>query len=322
VPEASFVVGHGQMDDQKLEKVMTDFAKGDFDVLVCTTIIENGVDIPNANTMIIDRANQFGLAQLYQLRGRVGRGAHQAFAYFMHARSERLTEEARARLETIAEYTDLGVGMSIAMRDLEIRGAGDLLGSRQSGHIEAVGFHLYTQMLSQAVHRLKGIAPEQDADLLPPDQVVDTNLSVTIDLPLPAYLPMDYIQEMNLRLQIYRRLANIHDEAELDTMSAELADRFGELPRAVEGLIFQIRIKLLAQQANATTIGHEAGKIYLKLPYLGGADRQAIQVYLGDLAKVSRTALWFDQLPDGEWQERLITTLRRLNIETIRANFN
>lgn len=321
VPEATFVIGHGQMSDNELEKVITDFAQGEMDVLVSTTIIENGVDIPNANTMILDRADHFGLSQLYQLRGRVGRGANQAYVYFMHPRTHRLTEEARARLDTINEYTDLGVGMSIAMRDLEIRGTGDMLGSRQSGHIETVGFHLYTQMLADAVRKVKGM-PKSVDDLLPPDQTVDTSLSVTIDLPLPSYLPTDYIPEMNLRLQIYRRLANIYEEAELDTMSVELADRFGEVPRAVEGLIFQIRVKLLAQQALASSIGHEAGKIYIKLPYLGSADRPRIQRYLGDTVKVSRTALWFPRLEDGEWQAVLLETLRRLDVEVVSDNFS
>ncbi len=321
VPEATFAIGHGQMSDHELETVITDFAQGEMDVLVSTTIIENGVDIPNANTMILDRADHFGLSQLYQLRGRVGRGANQAYVYFMHPRTHRLTEEARARLDTINEYTDLGVGMSIAMRDLEIRGTGDMLGSRQSGHIETVGFHLYTQMLADAVRKVKGMPKSMD-DLLPPDQTVDTSLSVTIDLPLPSYLPTDYIPEMNLRLQIYRRLANIYEEAELDTMHAELADRFGEVPRAVEGLIFQIRVKLLAQQALASSIGHEAGKIYIKLPYLGSADRPSIQRYIGNTVKVSRTALWFPRLEDGEWQEILLETLRRLDVEVVSDNFS
>ncbi len=315
IPEASIVIGHGQMEDSKLEAVITGFARGDYDVLISTTIIENGVDIPTANTMIVDRADQFGLAQLYQVRGRVGRSAQQAFVYFMHPRNSRLTEEARARLDTINEYTDLGVGMSIAMRDLEIRGMGDMLGARQSGHIEAVGFHLYTQLLANAVNQLRG-GTRKLPELLSPEQQVDTGLSVTIDLPLPSYLPTDYVNEMNLRLQLYRRLANIHTEDEVDVMEAELEDRFGELPQAVEGLLFQIRIKILAQKANATAIGHEAGKIYIRLPYLGSADRSAIQRYVDSRVKVSRTALWISR-DEEDWQELLCTTLRQLDLETI-----
>ncbi|NJL95180.1 MAG: transcription-repair coupling factor [Anaerolineae bacterium] len=155
VPEASFIVGHGQMNEQELENVMAAFARGNYDVLISTSIIESGLDIPNANTLIVDRADWFGLAELYQLRGRVGRSAQQAYAYFFHPPYHQLTEEARQRLETIAEETQLGAGLSIAMRDLEIRGAGDLLGKRQSGHIAAVGFQLYTQLLAQAVQKLK-----------------------------------------------------------------------------------------------------------------------------------------------------------------------
>ncbi len=155
VPEASVVIGHGQMPEEQLEEVMNSFARGDYDILLCTTIIESGLDIQNANTIILDRADMFGLAQLYQLRGRVGRSANRAYAYFFHPRLSRLTEDARARLQTIAEQTQLGAGMSIAMRDLEIRGTGDLLGLRQSGYIASIGFHLYTQLLAQAVQRLK-----------------------------------------------------------------------------------------------------------------------------------------------------------------------
>jgi transcription-repair coupling factor (superfamily II helicase) len=319
VPEASIDIGHGQMDDSRLEEVISSFARGDCDVLISTTIIENGVDIPNANTMIVDRADQFGLAQLYQLRGRVGRSAQQAFVYFMHPRHSRLTEEARARLDTINEYTDLGVGMSIAMRDLEIRGMGDMLGARQSGHIEAVGFHLYTQLLTNAVNQLRGEG-KRIPELLSPEQQVDTGLSVTIDLPLPSYLPTDYVNEMNLRLQLYRRLANIHTEQDVEAMEAELEDRFGELPLAVQGLLFQIRIKILAQKANASAIGHEAGKISIRLPYLGSADRAAIQRYVDRRVKVSRTALWISREED-DWQDLLCDTLRQLDLDTITEVF-
>ncbi|MCP4246347.1 MAG: transcription-repair coupling factor, partial [bacterium] len=155
-PEATLAVGHGQMDEHELEQIMAAFSQGEVDVLVCTTIIENGIDIPNANTIILDRAHRFGLAQLYQLRGRVGRSAQQAYVYFFHPRNAPLTPEARARLDTISEYTDLGSGMSIAVRDLEIRGTGDLLGVQQSGYIDAVGLHLYTQLLTQQVESLRG----------------------------------------------------------------------------------------------------------------------------------------------------------------------
>src|SRR5581483_10015607 len=207
VPEANIVIGHGQMPEEELEMVMAEFARGEYDVLLCTTIIESGLDIPNANTIIIDRADTFGLAQLYQLRGRVGRGANRAYAYLFHPRTSRLTPEARARLDTIAEQTELGGAMSIAMRDLEIRGAGDLLGTRQSGYIASVGFHLYTQLLGQAVQKLR--SGESGGAALPSHTV--TGPAATIDLPLPAFIPVDFIPEVSLRLQLYRRLADLRD---------------------------------------------------------------------------------------------------------------
>ena len=313
VPEAEFVVAHGQMDEQRLEVVMNAFARGDFDVLVSTSIIESGLDIPNANTLIVDRADWFGLAQLYQLRGRVGRGAHQAYAYFFHPRTSRLTPEARARLETIGEQTELGAGLSIAMRDLEIRGAGDLLGTRQSGHIAAVGFHLYTQLLAQAVRHLRGEGP-------PPQQPVITP-TVTIDLPVPAYIPTSYVSEPALRIQLYRRLAEIDGVERLREMSEELSDRFGPLPRAVQGLLFQIEVKLLAQRAGASAVTSENGQIAIRLPYLASIDRTALQHFLGADTRVSRTAVWFFYASPDEkaWQERLLEILRQLEMVHIRA---
>lgn len=308
VPEASIAVGHGQMDEHRLEEIMTAFARGDYDVLISTSIIESGLDIPNANTLIVDRADWFGLAQLYQLRGRVGRGANQAYAYFFHPRTSRLTPEARARLETIGEQTELGSGFSIAMRDLEIRGAGDMLGTRQSGHIAAVGFHLYTELLAQAVRHLKG---EGEAPHLP-----IAAQTVTIDLPLPAYFPVQYISETSLRIQLYRRLAEIDSFEAIDAMRAELADRFGPLPRAVEGLLYQIRVKLLAQRANATAIATENGQITIRLPYLATVDRTALQQALGHNTRVSRVGIWLpaDGLPEEQWKAALLDVLEKLEI--------
>ncbi|MCZ7538845.1 MAG: transcription-repair coupling factor [Anaerolineae bacterium] len=306
VPEAEIVVGHGQMDEQRLEVVMNAFARGDFDVLVSTSIIESGLDIPNANTLIVDRADWFGLAQLYQLRGRVGRGAHQAYAYFFHPRTSRLTPDARARLETISEQTELGAGMSIAMRDLEIRGAGDLLGTRQSGHIAAVGFHLYTQLLAQAVRHLRGESP--------PPQLPITTATVTIDLPIPAYIPTTFVDDPALRIQLYRRMAEIDRPCAVDEMRDELTDRFGPLPRAVNGLLFQIQIKLLAQQADVTAISSENGQIGIRLPYLATIDRAALQESLGADTRVSRVAVWLpcESQEDSVWQARLLQILERL----------
>jgi transcription-repair coupling factor (superfamily II helicase) len=318
VPEATFAVGHGQMDEHQLETIMADFALGAYDVLVCTTIIENGIDIPNANTMIVDRADRFGLAQLYQLRGRVGRSANQAYAYFFHPRNQPLTPEARARLETIGEYTELGSGMSIAVRDMEIRGMGDLLGVRQSGYIDAVGFHLYAQLLNEAVATIQNARPE-----LPQPKIGLTETDedhsgprtpVTIDLPLPAYIPTDFIGDMALRIQLYRRLASIEDLEELDTMEAELQDRFGALPPAVQGLVYQMRVKLLGQLAGATGITTENSKVAIRLPYLGSINREALQEQLGDEVRISRTAVWLNaSVSDAQWQATLLSVLKNLD---------
>ena len=209
---------------------MSEFTRGEYDILVSTSIIENGIDMPRVNTLIVDRADHFGVAQLYQLRGRVGRSAQQAYAYFFHGPG-RLTQEARARLETLAENTQLGAGFQIAIRDLEMRGSGDILSMRQSGHIASVGLHLYTEMLQQAVKDQKGGVSDSAAGVAP----ASARERLIIDLPLPAYLPTDWIPEMALRLQLYRRIGNIKSADEIEQMRAELIDRFGPLPAAVGG---------------------------------------------------------------------------------------
>ena len=307
VPEARIEIAHGQMDETELEKVMWSFAQGDFDVLLTTTIIESGLDIPNANTIIIDRADMFGLAQLYQLRGRVGRGAMRAQAYFFHPSWSKLTQDAATRLETIKEYNELGSGFHIAMRDLEIRGAGDILGARQSGHIAAVGFHLYTQLLTQAVQRLKSGMP------IPTPSTQQTP-TITIDLPLQAYIPTDFIPDMGLRLQLYRRLADLRSEAAIEEIGVELSDRFGVLPEAVDGLLYQLKVKLRAEAASVTAVGNEDSQIYIRLPYLAEIDRAALQDYLKNDVRVSRTAVWLPRnLAEDNWKTRLLDTLGRLN---------
>jgi len=303
IPEASIGVGHGQLPEDKLEDVLISFRQGQYDILVCTSIIESGLDIPNANTIIIDRAEWFGLADLYQLRGRVGRGATQGYAYLFHPHG--ITDEARERLETIAEKNQLGAGLTIAMRDLEIRGAGELLGTRQSGHIAAVGFHLYTQLLSQAVQRLR---KRRDATGTPVPVV-----PLTVDLPIPTYIPSEYIPETALRIQLYRRLAQIDTHTALDALRQELHDRFGVVPRAVEGLLYQFRVKLMATAAHVTSIIQEGGKIGIKLPYLGTIDRTLLQDTLGEQVRVSRTALWLERDESEEkWMLALLEVLEKL----------
>jgi len=245
VPEAKISVGHGQMPEDQLEKVMLDFINRKMDVLVCTTIIESGLDIARANTLIINDADKFGLSQLHQLRGRVGRGSNMAYAYFLYAKGKQLTETAERRLQTIYEATALGAGFQIAMRDLEIRGAGNLLGTQQSGHITAVGFDLYCQLLAQAVEELKNGEGKDSSTPVP---------TPTIDLPISYYVPEDYIEPENTRILLYQRLAKVKSFEEIKQIAEELRDRFGELPPPVKSLLYMSRIKMLAPQARVKAI--------------------------------------------------------------------
>jgi transcription-repair coupling factor (superfamily II helicase) len=252
------------MAEKDLEERMREFTQGEIDVLLSTSIIESGLDIPNANTLIVDRADRFGLAQLYQLRGRVGRGSLRAYAYFFKERQGRPTLEGRLRLETIAEHTDLGAGYAIAMRDLEIRGSGDILGTRQSGYIAAVGFHLYTRLLADAVNLIKKDrgGPESSEELA--DQILRP--LVKIDLPLPVGIPEDYIQDQSVRLALYRRAASITKLSEISQLESEFKDRFGPLPVTVENLLHQLELKLLAEQAGLESIFIQYNKLALGYP--------------------------------------------------------
>lgn len=301
VPEARIAVGHGQLDERQLERVMLDFFTGRDDVLVCTTIIESGLDVPNANTIIIDDATHFGLAQLYQLRGRVGRGTQRAYAYLFYRSERPSTPEAQERLQAIQEATELGAGFRIAMRDLEIRGAGNLLGAEQSGHIAAVGFDLYSRLLEQAVRTLKQrlIATNliTGADVLratpttettaptplrpspaprqPPvrvDEKVLISPLVTLDLPLDAYLPVDYIPDDQVRLAAYQRMAEAQTPEAVHDLRQELRDRFGELPEPAEQLLIWLRIKALALAAGVTSVVTTDEEFIVRLPE--GANRQ------------------------------------------------
>jgi transcription-repair coupling factor (superfamily II helicase) len=311
VPEARVIAGHGQMDERLLEKVMVGFGHGEYDVLLSTSIIENGIDIPNANTLIVDRADWFGMSQLYQLRGRVGRSAQQAYAYFFHASTNRLTDDARVRLEALAENTELGAGFQIAMRDLELRGAGDILSTRQTGHVAAIGLHLYTQLLTQAVQTLKGTTVPTNGTAPGAAAVPAVPQSnITIDLPVPAYLPNDWIPEMSLRLQIYRRIGSLASAEDVDMMRDELRDRFGPLPPAVDGLLYQIDVKLLAQAAGATAIINLNEVVNIKLPYLVEVNREKLETTLGEDARVTRTAIMIPiDETDETWQLRLLDVL-------------
>jgi len=224
VPEARVAIAHGQMDEGSLERVVMDFADRQADVLVCTTIVENGIDMPTVNTLIVDRADLLGLGQLHQLRGRVGRSGQRAYAYLFHPADMVLSETAYERLRTIGEATELGSGFKIAMRDLEIRGAGNLLGRDQSGHVAAVGYDLYVQMVAEAVAEARG-------------DIVPDVISVSIDLPGEAHLPENYVAQSDVRLEAYRRLSTTTSDEQIEDMRAEWLDRFGPLPAAAEGLL-------------------------------------------------------------------------------------
>jgi transcription-repair coupling factor (superfamily II helicase) len=224
VPEARIATAHGQMNEHDLERVMLGFWEKAFDVLVCTTIVENGLDIANANTLIIERGDLLGLSQLHQLRGRVGRARERAYAYVLYPPDKPLTEEAHDRLATIAQHSELGAGMHVAMKDLEIRGAGNLLGGEQSGHIAAVGFDLYVRLVGEAVAEFKGTGGEEQ-------------LEVKVELPIDAHLPHEYVPGERLRLEAYRRIASAYTDAEIDAVRAELRDRYGEPPEAVDNLL-------------------------------------------------------------------------------------
>jgi len=311
VPEATLAIGHGQMPERELEQVMLDFGAGEVDVLVCTSIIQNGLDIPNANTIIVNRADRFGLAQLYQLRGRVGRSAVRAYAYFLHGRYQRLSETARKRLQTILEASELGAGFRIAMQDLEIRGAGELLGARQHGHIVAVGFDLYCRLLAQAVRELKGEEPsqllgEETAYLQP------LRSGVQINLPLAVSLPEDYVPDERLRLHLYRRLAGLSILAEVDDMNQELEDRFGELPQPTVNLLYQLRLKILAMAAGVQVISTEEGQVVIKVEGLGRAEEKWLQRRLGNKVRVGRRQVWLPLDARGRWRELLPDILQTM----------
>ncbi len=253
VPDAAVTFAHGQMHEHELERIMLDFVGGEIDVLVCTTIIETGLDIANANTIIIQDADRMGLSQLYQLRGRVGRSNRTSYAFMMYKRDKLLKEEAEKRLQAIREFTELGSGIKIAMRDLEIRGAGNVLGAEQHGHMEAVGYDLYCKLLNQAVLELKGERKEEDA------------YETVVDCSIDAYIPTSYIKNEYQKLDIYKRISGIENEEEYMDMQDELMDRFGDLPRPLENLLKVAALKALAHSAYVTEVNINRQEIRLTM---------------------------------------------------------
>ncbi len=280
VPEARTATAHGQMPEDSLERVMVDFWERTFDVLVCTTIVESGLDVSNANTLIVERADALGLSQLHQLRGRVGRGRERAYAYFLYPPEKPLSEVALDRLATIAAHSELGGGMAVAMKDLEIRGAGNLLGGEQSGHIAAVGFDLYVRLVGEAVAEYKGETPEEVPE-------------VKIDVPVTAHIPHSYIQEERLRIQAYRRLAGATGDDELAAVREELEDRYGPLPEVVANLVAVAGFRERARRGGLRDVGVQAKFIKLApvdLPESG--QLRLVRLYPGSIVKASmRTVL-------------------------------
>jgi len=316
VPEARVAVAHGQMPGRELERTMLAFADGEIDVLVCTTIIENGLDIPRANTIIINHADRFGLAQLYQLRGRVGRGAIRAYAYLLYDKGRHLSPEARRRLEAIYEASELGAGFRVAMQDLELRGAGELLGARQHGHIAAIGFDLYARLLAKTIQELKergemdlpetspsSSALQPQGDPLPP--------AVQMDLPLSAYLPESYVSDEPLRLQLYRRIAELNSPEAIETMKQELRDRFGPVPEPVEQLLYVVRMRMLARQAGVERIGRQEGMLVLYGKAIEAVDRLTLQNRLDDGVRVGKRSVYIPM--DAHWPTRLERALEVLS---------
>lgn len=308
VPEARITVAHGQMPENQLSERMEQFTRGEVDVLLSTSIIESGLDIPNANTLIVDRADTFGLAQLYQLRGRVGRGAQRAYAYFFRHNKRLPSPEGRQRLETIAENTQLGAGFNIAMRDLEIRGAGDILGTRQHGQIAAVGFYLYTRLLANAVQRLRKTEKIPFASM-PPSLSAELSLPVNVDLPIPASIPADYVPDKTMRLLLYRRIAGLKSAGEIDALVEEFSDRFGPPPEQVHNLLYHLKLKLLAEKAGLASISAEGGQLVLRFP---DGNIPAPLPDLGPYVRAGKTALWIPYTNLPNWQEELLSIVGKL----------
>ena len=307
VPEATVAVGHGQMNEEQLEQVMSEFAAGHYDVLVCTTIIESGIDIPNANTLIIHHADKFGLAQLYQLCGRVGRSAARAYAYLLHEKNHPLSEEARARLQSLAEASELGAGFQIAMRDLEIRGAGEILGARQSGHISAIGFDLYCRLLASAIESKKEKAKSEKS-------VEDFGYAPTIDLPMQAHIPEEYVPESGLRLKLYRRLADIRANAQVDEIARELTDRFGAPPEQVENLLYLLRLKVAAWHARLAAIAMDDGRVLIKFGREDANLVARLTARFKDRVRMTRDRAWVAG-PESNlrWRQNLLDVVRAMS---------
>ena len=305
MPEARVAVGHGQMSEDELATVMVDFESGKYDVLVCTTIIESGLDIPNVNTIIVERSDRFGLAQLYQLRGRVGRSGRRAYAYFLYDPRRSLTEEADKRLDVISGLHELGQGFKIALRDLEIRGAGNLLGTEQHGAIAAVGFEMYLQMLQGAVQKLRTGADEDAiGDVL-------STAEMNLELPLDHFIPRSYIRDEKLRLGAYRQLAGAEDEEELDSLLRSLKDRYGTAPDQLDNLAYSLRVKLRGQRMGLRGVIAEGHDIVIRVDPQRLLDVEELSRRMAGRIAVGPNRIKMRRKGEG-WQADLMTLLNEM----------
>lgn len=328
VPEARVAIAHGQMAEGELERAMASFAAGEADVLVCTTIIESGLDIPNVNTLIVNRADSFGLAQLYQIRGRVGRSSRRAYAYLLIPPARSLNETAERRLNAMLAATELGAGFRIAMKDLEIRGAGNILGAEQSGNIHAVGFELYTRMLEHAVEdirarresgELAGMTPQQIAAAVndeAQDAITDSltpDPGVGLDLGIPASLPADYVPDLRARMGLYQRIIAFDDTSQLNGMEDELRDRFGPLPWQAQALLYGARLRIIGKDAAIESITREPERIVLRMKHEVGGARNVLRRRLPRAAEVGNTQirLHLGNLPNA-WEDALLELVTEL----------
>ncbi len=301
------------MPEGELARVMDQFTRGEIDILLCTSIIESGLDIPNANTLIVDRGDCFGLAQLYQLRGRVGRGAQRAYAYFFRHRRKPPTLEGQERLEVIAENTQLGAGYSIAMRDLEMRGAGEILGNRQHGVIATVCFHLYTRMLASAVRTLRQTEgmPAMDEDQL---NLREVQMPVAVDLPLSVGIPLDYVEDQTMRLRLYRRLADTREAEDIHTLAEEFTDRFGPLPEQLKNLLYMLRVKILSEVAGLSSVTVEIEQLVLRFPALPEGTSSRNLPPLPVRSRSGKNSYWLPMDANEEiWKQNLIEALVEIN---------
>jgi transcription-repair coupling factor (superfamily II helicase) len=301
VPAARIGVGHGQMGEKELEDVVLKFINHELDVLVSTTIIENGIDIPLANTIIINRADAYGLAQLYQLRGRVGRSNRHAYAYLLIPTDEGLSDIARRRLAAIREFSELGAGFRIAALDLEMRGAGNLLGGEQSGHINAIGFDLYTQMLERTVRELKG-------------EPVEDEVSTVINLGVDIRIPEDYIFDVSQRLRTYKRVSSAESEEELSDIHAEIEDRYGPIPESVESLFDYARLRREASRLGIVSIDREGDRLAVKFTGKSAVDPdKLIALVSGSSAKFTPSGVLKIGLTNGDSRAVFAEVGRLLN---------